>query len=51
MALLGCDVIATDQAEVLPLLTRNVERNMSRVIQANSESGMITDSTTYSREI
>ncbi|XP_078440194.1 S-adenosyl-L-methionine-dependent methyltransferases superfamily protein [Wolffia australiana] len=38
MALLGCDVIATDQAEVLPLLTRNVKRNMSRIMQANPGS-------------
>ncbi|MED6145525.1 hypothetical protein PIB30_026108 [Stylosanthes scabra] len=37
MALLGCDVIVTDQKEVLPLLQRNVERNISRVMQKNSE--------------
>ncbi|KAG6543530.1 hypothetical protein Mapa_015024 [Marchantia paleacea] len=30
MALLGCDVVVTDQIEVLPLLLRNVERNLSR---------------------
>lgn len=35
MALLGCDVIVTDQKEVLPLLQRNVERNVSRVMQTN----------------
>jgi len=35
MALLGCDVIVTDQKEVLPLLERNVERNISRVMQKN----------------
>ncbi|CAA0832604.1 S-adenosyl-L-methionine-dependent methyltransferases superfamily protein [Striga hermonthica] len=35
MALLGCDVISTDQAEVLPLLMRNVERNTSRILQMN----------------
>lgn len=29
MALLGCDVVVTDQVEVLPILLRNVERNMS----------------------
>ncbi|XP_076957569.1 uncharacterized protein LOC143633105 [Bidens hawaiensis] len=29
MALLGCDVVSTDQVEVLPLLMRNVERNTS----------------------
>ncbi|XP_047180602.1 protein N-lysine methyltransferase METTL21A [Vigna umbellata] len=38
MALLGCDVIVTDQKEVLPLLERNVERNISRVMQKNPES-------------
>ncbi|KAF2300639.1 hypothetical protein GH714_014876 [Hevea brasiliensis] len=40
MALLGCEVVATDQIEVVPLLTRNVERNTSRITQmdANSES-------------
>ncbi|KAL4181239.1 hypothetical protein AMTRI_Chr12g236200 [Amborella trichopoda] len=35
MALLGCNVISTDQKEVLPLLMRNVERNISRIKQAN----------------
>lgn len=39
MALLGCDVISTDQVEVLPLLTRNVERNTSRIIQMNPGLG------------
>ncbi|XP_073140596.1 uncharacterized protein [Henckelia pumila] len=38
MALLGCDVITTDQTEVLPLLMRNVERNTSRILQMNSDS-------------
>ncbi|XP_061359438.1 uncharacterized protein LOC133303537 isoform X1 [Gastrolobium bilobum] len=38
MALLGCDVIVSDQKEVLPLLQRNMERNISRVIQKNPES-------------
>lgn len=33
--MLGCDVVATDQAEVLPLLRRNVERNTSRILQTN----------------
>lgn len=33
MALLGCDVVSTDQTEVLPLLMRNVERNASRIMQ------------------
>nr|XP_025641702.1 protein N-lysine methyltransferase METTL21A isoform X5 [Arachis hypogaea] len=37
MALLGCDVIVTDQKEVLPLLQRNVERNISRVMQKNPD--------------
>lgn len=38
MALLGCDVVVTDQNEVLPLLQRNVERNISRIMQKNPES-------------
>lgn len=38
MALLGCDVVTTDQVEVLPLLMRNVERNTSRILQMNSDS-------------
>ncbi|XP_028192605.1 protein-lysine methyltransferase METTL21D-like isoform X2 [Glycine soja] len=38
MALLGYDVIVTDQKEVLPLLQRNVERNISRIMQKNPES-------------
>ncbi|KAK9126634.1 hypothetical protein Scep_015480 [Stephania cephalantha] len=38
MALLGCDVVSTDQVEVLPLLMRNVERNMSRITQSNLDS-------------
>ncbi|XP_021896254.1 protein-lysine methyltransferase METTL21D [Carica papaya] len=38
MALLGCDVITTDQVEVLPLLMRNVERNTSRIMQMSSDS-------------
>lgn len=38
MALLGCNVVTTDQTEVLPLLMRNVERNTSRIMQANSDS-------------
>ncbi|XP_015874557.2 uncharacterized protein LOC107411479 [Ziziphus jujuba] len=38
MALLGCDVVATDQKEVLPLLRRNVERNTSRIVQMNPGS-------------
>ncbi|ERM97434.1 hypothetical protein AMTR_s00124p00014420, partial [Amborella trichopoda] len=37
MALLGCNVISTDQKEVLPLLMRNVERNILRIKQANLE--------------
>lgn len=41
MALLGCDVISTDQTEVLPLLRRNVERNTSMIMQMNPGSGMI----------
>ncbi|CAN0916468.1 Protein N-lysine methyltransferase METTL21D [Linum grandiflorum] len=38
MALLGCDVISTDQVEVLPLLIRNVERNTARVVQSDRNS-------------
>lgn len=41
MALLGCDVIATDQIEVLPLLMRNAERNTSRIMQKDSNSGVL----------
>ncbi|XP_028808139.1 protein N-lysine methyltransferase METTL21A [Neltuma alba] len=37
MALLGCDVVLTDQKEVLPILQRNVERNISRVMQQNPD--------------
>uniref|UniRef100_A0A0D9VMQ4 Uncharacterized protein n=1 Tax=Leersia perrieri TaxID=77586 RepID=A0A0D9VMQ4_9ORYZ len=39
MALLGCDVVTTDQVEVLPLLMRNVERNKSWISQSNPDSG------------
>ncbi|XP_068663165.1 uncharacterized protein [Aristolochia californica] len=39
MALLGCDVVSTDQVEVLPLLMRNVERNTSRIAQTNHDPG------------
>ncbi|XP_022140387.1 protein N-lysine methyltransferase METTL21A [Momordica charantia] len=35
MALLGCDVVATDQKEVLPILTRNIERNTPSFAQMN----------------
>jgi len=35
MAMLGCDVTVTDQKEVLPLLQRNIDRNISRVMQKN----------------
>ncbi|XP_057953067.1 uncharacterized protein LOC131147591 [Malania oleifera] len=38
MALLGCNVVSTDQKEVLPLLMRNVERNTSRIMQMNPDS-------------
>ncbi|XP_010689122.2 uncharacterized protein LOC104902890 isoform X2 [Beta vulgaris subsp. vulgaris] len=38
MAMLGCEVVTTDQKEVLPLLQRNVERNISRIMQANANS-------------
>jgi predicted nicotinamide N-methyase len=42
MALLGCDVVTTDQVEVLPLLLRNVERNKSWISQSNSDSGLLS---------
>ncbi|GAB2285078.1 hypothetical protein Dimus_019533 [Dionaea muscipula] len=35
LAMLGCEVVATDQKEVLPLLQRNLERNRSYVLQMN----------------
>ncbi|XP_024007801.1 protein-lysine methyltransferase METTL21D isoform X2 [Eutrema salsugineum] len=38
LAMLGCDVISTDQKEVLPLLKRNVEWNTSTILQMNSGS-------------
>ncbi|GAB4842927.1 hypothetical protein Ancab_012905 [Ancistrocladus abbreviatus] len=38
MAILGCDVVSTDQKEVLPLLQRNLERNASRIMQMNPGS-------------
>lgn len=41
MALLGCDVVSTDEVEVLPLLMRNVERNTSRIMQMNPDSESI----------
>ncbi|KAI3523383.1 hypothetical protein L1887_01455 [Cichorium endivia] len=41
MALLGCDVVSTDEVEVLPLLMRNVERNTSRIMQMNPDSDSI----------
>ncbi|KAI3716546.1 hypothetical protein L1987_67496 [Smallanthus sonchifolius] len=41
MALLGCDVVSTDQVEVLPLLMRNVERNTSRIMQMNPDADSI----------
>ncbi|KAJ3672164.1 hypothetical protein LUZ60_006885 [Juncus effusus] len=37
MCMLGCDVISTDQSEVLPLLARNIERNISYISQTNSD--------------
>ncbi|CAA7026240.1 unnamed protein product [Microthlaspi erraticum] len=38
MAMLGCDVVSTDQKEVLPLLKRNVEWNKSTILQMNPGS-------------
>ncbi|XP_057527160.1 uncharacterized protein LOC130806190 isoform X2 [Amaranthus tricolor] len=40
MAMLGCEVVTTDQKEVLPLLQRNIERNTSRIMQANANSDL-----------
>lgn len=40
LAMLGCDVVSTDQKEVLPLLKRNVEWNTSRILQMNPGSGL-----------
>ena len=40
MAMLGCDVVSTDQKEVLPLLKRNVEWNTSTILQMNPGSGL-----------
>ncbi len=48
MALLGCDVVTTDQVEVLPLLMRNVERNTSRILQMNSDSGVLCNLEAFS---
>lgn len=42
MALLGCEVVATDQIEVVPLLMRNVERNTSRITQMDTNSGVMS---------
>lgn len=42
MALLGCDVVSTDQIEVVSLLRRNIERNTSRIMQMNSNSGVLS---------
>ncbi|XP_026439890.1 protein N-lysine methyltransferase METTL21A-like isoform X2 [Papaver somniferum] len=38
MAMLGCDVVTTDQVEVLPLLMRNVDRNTSRILQSHLQT-------------
>lgn len=38
LAMLGCHVISSDQKEVLPLLQRNVERNVSNIVQLNPSS-------------
>ncbi|KAL5722808.1 hypothetical protein ACHQM5_006280 [Ranunculus cassubicifolius] len=43
MALVGCDVISTDQVEVLPLLMRNVDRNTSRIVQSHLGSAAELD--------
>lgn len=41
MAMLGCNVITTDQIEVLPLLKRNVEWNTLRISQMNPGSDLL----------
>jgi predicted nicotinamide N-methyase len=38
MALLGCDVVVTDQVAVLPILLRNVERNLARARYTASDN-------------
>lgn len=38
LAMLGSDVVSTDQKEVLPLLKRNVEWNTSTILQMNTGS-------------
>ncbi|XP_010488411.1 PREDICTED: protein-lysine methyltransferase METTL21D isoform X2 [Camelina sativa] len=38
LAMLGCDVVTTDQKEVLLLLKRNVEWNTSKILQMNPGS-------------
>ncbi|CAH2038602.1 unnamed protein product, partial [Thlaspi arvense] len=38
LAMLGCDVVSTDQKEVLPLLKRNVEWNTSTILHMNPGS-------------
>ncbi|XP_024542272.1 protein N-lysine methyltransferase METTL21A-like isoform X1 [Selaginella moellendorffii] len=38
MALMGCNVVLTDQVEVLPLLLKNVERNVARIKLASVTS-------------
>ncbi|AQK76221.1 Tumor-related protein [Zea mays] len=48
MALLGGDVTTTDQAEVLPLLMRNVERNRSWISQSNPDSDILANTKTDS---
>ncbi|XP_058076608.1 uncharacterized protein LOC131225159 isoform X5 [Magnolia sinica] len=40
LALLGCNLVSTDQIEVLPLLMRNIERNTSRIKQSNPNSAL-----------
>ncbi|CAM6102096.1 unnamed protein product [Calypogeia fissa] len=41
MALLGCNVVVTDQVAVLPILLRNVERNLSRAKYTASENSYL----------
>ncbi|XP_020693592.1 protein N-lysine methyltransferase METTL21A isoform X2 [Dendrobium catenatum] len=40
MALLGCNVVSTDQIEVLPLLMKNITRNTSWIMQANDSASL-----------
>ena len=40
-ALLGCEVVFTDQGSIIPLLHRNVERNLSSASMAAQEDNFL----------